>query len=163
MRVIHLIENCLTGLYGLVSVHMDRRDLVTYPFLVHAVLEIPASLNFLLNPSGQLGVYSPQAHPVIRQYAVLLLSSILIALSFALRDADELSGQVAGALAIYHLAPILRAAGRLTGRQAVWQPLLFFASHGFCLAGLLACCWECYLEKLFAKLNGSRILTTSHS
>jgi hypothetical protein len=160
MRVIHLIENCLMGLYGLVSVQMD---LVIYPFLVHALLEIPASLNFLLYPSGQLGVYSPQAHPVIRQYAVLLLSSILIALSFAMRDADELSGQVAGALAIYHLAPILRAAGRLTGRQAVWQPLLFFASHGFCLAGLLACCWECYLEKLFARLNGSRILTASQS
>jgi uncharacterized membrane protein len=160
MRVIHLIESCLMGLYGLVSVQMD---LVIYPFLVHALLEIPASLNFLLNPSGQLGVYSPQAHPVIRQYAVLLLSSILIALSFALRDADELSGQVAGALAIYHLAPILRAAGRLTGRQAVWQPLLFLASHGFCLAGLLACCWECYLEKLFARLNGSRILTASQS
>jgi len=158
MRVIHLIGNCLLGLYEPVS---TQKNHLTYPFLVHAMLEIPASLNFFLNPSGQLGVHSPQAHPVIRQYAVLLLSSILISMSFALRDADELSGQVAGALAIYHLAPMLRAAGRLTGRQAIRQPLLFFATHGVCLAGLLACCWECYLEKLFAALNSSRILTAT--
>jgi hypothetical protein len=160
MRIIHLIKNCLLRLYGSISIQKNH---ITYPFLLHAVLEIPASLNFFLNPSGQLGVYSPQAHPVIRQYAVLLLASILIALSFALRDADELSGQVAGALAIYHLAPMLRAAGRLTGRRAIWQPLLFFATHGVCLAGLLAYCWECYLAKLFVGLNSSRILTTTQS
>jgi hypothetical protein len=146
MEVILLIGNSLLRLYGLASIQKNNFH---YPFLVHAILEIPASLNFFLNPSGQLGVYSPQAHPVIRQYAVLLLSSTLIALSFALRDADELSGHVAGALAIYHLAPMLRAAVRLMGRQAVWQPLLFLATHGVCLAGLLACCWECYLKGLF--------------
>jgi hypothetical protein len=118
------------------------------PFLVHAMLETPASLSFFLYPSGQLRTYSPQAHAVIRQYAVLLVSSILISLIFAFRPLDELSGQVAGALAVYHLAPMVRAGGRLMGRQAVWQPLLFAAAHGVCLAGLVGCCWDFYFEKL---------------
>lgn len=127
------------------------------PFLLHVVVEIPASLNFLLYPGGQLRTYSPQAHPVIRQYAVLLLSTILIALSFASRSQDELSGQVAGALALYHLAPMLRATGRLRGDQAVWEPLLFLASHGICLAGFIRCFWGAYASKFFATQNDKRI------
>jgi hypothetical protein len=116
-------------------------------FLVHALLETPATLNFFINPSGQLSTYSPQAHAVIRQYAVLLLSTIVISLMFAFRPFDELSGQVAGALALYHVAPMLRATGRLNHREAVRQPLLFLATHGICLAGLVECCWKFYLKK----------------
>ena len=125
--------------------------LLSNPFFIHAILETPAFLNFLLNPSGHLRIYSPQAHAVIRQYAVLLLSSVMVSLIFASRDPDELSGQVAGALSVYHLAPIVRAMGRLTGQQSVWQPVLFLASHGVCLAGLMGWCWELYMIKvLFA-------------
>ncbi len=123
-------------------------SLARNPFLIHAILEIPASLNFFLRPSGQLRIYSPHAHAVIRQYAVLLLSSVLVAAIFASRDQDELSGQVAGALAVYHLAPMVRAVGRLRGKQGKWQPLLFLALHGVCFAGLLGLCWGLYLGEL---------------
>lgn len=119
------------------------------PFLLHALIEAPASLNFFLYPSGQLEIDAPQAHAVIRQYAVLLFSSILVSSIFAFRPFDELNGQVAGALAVYHPAPIVRATSRLMGRQRGWQPLLFVAVHGICLAGLVGCCWECYLQTLF--------------
>lgn len=120
------------------------------PFVAHVVVETPASINFFLRPSGQLTTSAPQAHAVIRQYAVLLLSSIITASSFALRDLDELSGQVAGAFALYHLAPLVRASGRLVGRQGFWGPLLFLAAHGVCLAGFVRCFWACYLQRLFA-------------
>jgi len=138
MEIFHLLG---TSFLRLASIQKN-------PFLVHAVLETPASLSFFLYPSGQLRTYSPQAHAVIRQYAVLLLSSVIISLIFAFRPLDELSGQVAGALTIYHLAPMVRATGRLMGRQAVWQPLLFVAAHGVCLAGLVGCCWEFCLGKM---------------
>lgn len=119
-------------------------------YLVHAIIETPACLNFFLRPSGQLTRHAPQAHGVIRQYAVLLLSSIITALSFAFREPDPLSGQVAAAFALYHLAPMVRASGRLMGRHAVWEPLLFLAAHGLCLAGFVRCCWDFYLNGLFA-------------
>lgn len=133
---------------------MELLRILSYPknpFLFHAILEIPASLNYFLNPSGQLGIFSPQAHAVIRQYAVLLLSSVLVALLFASRDQDELSGQIAGALAVYHLAPMVRAMGRLGGKQGKCQPLLFLTLHGMCLAGLTGLCWDLCLGELFSE------------
>lgn len=138
-------------LHSVGTTFLRLSSILKNPFLVHALLEIPASLNFFINPSGQLSNYSPQAHAVIRQYAVLLLSSTLIALSFAFREPDEMSGQVAGALAVYHLAPMVRATARLTGREVVWQPLLFLAVHGVCVAGLVGWCWDLYLEKLVVR------------
>ncbi|KAF7504024.1 hypothetical protein GJ744_002903 [Endocarpon pusillum] len=144
MDVVRSIE---TSLVRLVS---TQKNLLK-PFLLHAMVETPASLSFFLNPSGQLQNCTPQVHAVIRQYAVLLFSSVLVALCFAFKDPDELSGQAAGALAIYHLAPVVRATGRLLDGQAVWQPLLFVTVHGACLAGLSGCCWELYLKNYFAK------------
>jgi hypothetical protein len=88
------------------------------PFLIHILLETPASLNFFLRPSEQLSVPAPQAHAIIKQYAILLLSSNLVALVFLLRDVDETSRAVAGALGVYHFAPLVRAVSRLSaGRQ----------------------------------------------
>ncbi|ERF69159.1 hypothetical protein EPUS_01116 [Endocarpon pusillum Z07020] len=141
-----VVRSIGTSLARLVS----TQKILLKPFLLHAMVETPASLNFFLNPSGQLPNCTPQVHAVIRQYAVLLFSSVLVALSFAFKDLDESSGQAAGALALYHLAPVVRATGRLMDRQAVWQPLLFVTVHGVCLAGLLSCCWELYLKNHFA-------------
>ncbi|KAH8816108.1 hypothetical protein F5884DRAFT_208921 [Xylogone sp. PMI_703] len=104
-------------------------SLHSLPFYIHILIETPASLSFLLNPSSQLPPsthYQPQSqsqsqseiatHFIIRQYAVLLLSSVLIALIFALRPVpDRTSKRVAGSLAIYHLAPLARAAWRIWG------------------------------------------------
>ncbi|KAG4438870.1 hypothetical protein IFR05_005659 [Cadophora sp. M221] len=86
-------------------------------FLIHALLELPASLNFFFRPNEQLSSPAPQAHALIRQYAILLLSSNIIALIFAFRHVDETSRKVAGALAIYHAAPSMRALGRLTSKD----------------------------------------------
>lgn len=107
----------------------------TLPFLLHMVVEIPASLNFLIRPGNQLAIPAPQAHVIIRQYATLLLSSNLIALVFFNRAVDETSRNVAGALALYHVTPIVRAVSRLIdGERAV--PLLHASVHLACLASL---------------------------
>ncbi|KAK0120012.1 hypothetical protein ONS95_011430 [Cadophora gregata] len=86
-------------------------------FLIHALLELPASLNFFFRPNEQLSTPVPQAHALIRQYAVLLMSSNIVALIFAFRPVDETSRRVAGALATYHAAPLVRAVGRITSHD----------------------------------------------
>lgn len=112
-------------------------------FILHIVIEIPASLNFFFFPSGQLGRETPHAHAVIRQYAVLLLSSILVAMAFVVRPMDETSGRVAAALAIYHIAPSIRSMFRLTRQAQLQQPLirseafLYLIVHAICCAALL--------------------------
>ncbi|QSZ36328.1 hypothetical protein DSL72_007454 [Monilinia vaccinii-corymbosi] len=83
------------------------------PFILHTIVEIPASLNFFFNPSSQLSTPAPQAHAVIQQYALLLFVSSLISILFAWRPVDRTSRNVAGALSLYHIAPTLRAAGRI--------------------------------------------------
>ncbi|KAH7346444.1 hypothetical protein BKA65DRAFT_502449 [Rhexocercosporidium sp. MPI-PUGE-AT-0058] len=91
--------------------------IINLAFLIHALLELPASLNFFFRPNEQLSSPAPQAHALIRQYAILLLSSNIIALIFAFRPVDETSGRVAGALAVYHAAPLVRAVGRITSKE----------------------------------------------
>lgn len=103
------------------------------PFLQHAIIELPASIQFLLIPSRQLGRPTPHAHPLIRQYAVLLFSSVVISLSFAFRshppslassaDANNaLTGQVALALGLYHIGPIIRSGAKLRDiRRRDWS------------------------------------------
>jgi hypothetical protein len=59
---------------------------------------------------------------MIRQYGVLLFVSVLISTIFALRKADITSRQVAAALTLYHLAPIVRATSRLWGGEIGWLP-----------------------------------------
>ena len=93
-------------------------------FVVHVVIEIPAAMNFMFLPSKQLGEYTPHAHAIVRQYALLLLASVLISLVFAMRPVDAVSGAVAGSLALYHVGPTLRSLGRLRQRIAEKKPLL---------------------------------------
>lgn len=93
-------------------------NLLLNPFLHHAIAEIPASLQFFFFPSRQLGRPTPRAHPVIRQYALLLFCSVLIASIFALRpdgtaEDKTLNGQVALVLGFYHVGPILRSGARV--------------------------------------------------
>lgn len=116
----------------------------TVAFYLHLLLETPASLNFYFNPLQQLQLSSPapQARAVIQQYAVLLLSSNLIALIFALRPVDATSKRVAGALAVYHLAPLFRALGRIWEgdgglASGLGGPWAHAAAHGAALVALL--------------------------
>lgn len=119
--------------------------MVPYPFgfLIHILIEVPACLNFFVFPSGQLGTTTPHAHAVIRQYAVLLFASVLVAVIFVCRPMDATSGKVAGALAIYHIAPSVRAASGLTRQSQLGKPILlseaflYLVVHGICCASLL--------------------------
>lgn len=47
------------------------------------------------------------------------MSSNIVALIFAFRPLDETSKRVAGALAVYHAAPLVRAVGRIAS-QGGW-------------------------------------------
>ncbi|KAH8789025.1 hypothetical protein F5882DRAFT_402620 [Hyaloscypha sp. PMI_1271] len=118
------------------------RLLLTLPFWLHFLIELPASMNFFLNPSEQLSSPAPQAHPIIKQYAVLLFVSTLIALIFALRPIDGTSRNVAGALSVYHLAPLVRAGSRIAEGSGEYGkglggPMLHLAVHLLCFVGLL--------------------------
>jgi len=111
------------------------------PFWFHLTIELPASINFFFNPSEQLSPPAPQSHIIIRQYAVLLLVSTLIALIFALRPIDGTSRNVAGALSVYHLAPLTRAgsriwAGSVEYGKGLGGPVVHLAVHAVCFGGL---------------------------
>lgn len=108
-------------------------------FLIHIVIEIPASFNFYMFPSRQLGTYTPTAHPVIRQYAALLFASVLVAMVFVRQPVTDTSGKVAGALAIYHVAPSIRSVQRLT-RQAQRGERLILSEAFLYLLVHMACC-----------------------
>jgi len=123
-------------------------------FLLHIVIEIPAFINFLLFPSGQLGTPTPHAHAVVRQYAMLLLSSVLVSVAVLQRPQDTLTGQLSGALSIYHIGPSIRAASRLVQRADLGKKLLpseaalYLFVHCICGAALFHGCWSFYLKSL---------------
>jgi hypothetical protein len=124
-----------------------------FAFSLHAIVEIPACLNFLLFPDDQLPRAAPQAHAIIRQYAVLLLSTVVISIAFTFRVLDATSGKVAGALAFYHIAPLVRALSRITSAAPsdtqdlplLKNPLLHFVLHSICLGSLGLTCWNLYM------------------
>jgi hypothetical protein len=119
----------------------------TLPFWVHILTELPASINFFLRPSEQLSSPAPQAHAIIKQYAILLLVSSIIALIFALRPVDATSRNVGGALAIYHAAPLMRAARRIVSNHdgyggGLGGPVLHLVVHCVCLVTLGELFWS---------------------
>jgi len=134
------------------------------PFLIHAIIETPASFNFFLSPSDQLGIHTPHAHAIIRQYACLLLASVLVSLAFVQRPPDVLSGQVAGAMALYHIAASTRAGSRLQQQMSQGKPILLseaflhLAVHSICVASFFHHCWTFYLC-LLSVFNGGTSLT----
>lgn len=142
------------GIYW-ISPHCQKADLLAgamvldnLGFLVHILVETPASFNFFFFPSKQLGAHTPQAHAVIRQYAVLLLSSVFLAAIFVARDPDDMSSKVAATLALYHVAPLVRSLARLH-RQAqaraaiiLSEAFLYLTVHSVCFAALLQHSWS---------------------
>ena len=96
------------------------------PFFLHILGEFGASASFFLRPSQTLRKPQPEAHAVIRQYALLLTSTNLIAAIFLFQDhATAISAKVAGALALYHLGPLTRAVMKVrTGeKMGIWEGL----------------------------------------
>ena len=130
----------------------------SWPFLLHILIETPAAITFALRPSATLPTPQPHAHALIRQYALLLLSSNAVAAMFALQIHDaELSScidwqterWVAGSLALYHVGPFLRAwhrdynkEGR--GRSIFGRPKVHAISHLLCVMALTGRCLEIF-------------------
>jgi hypothetical protein len=126
----------------------------TFSFFLHAIVETPACLNFLFFPDDQLPVAAPQAHAIIRQYAVLLFCSVMIAVIFAYRAIPDITSRsVAGALALYHIGPLVRAWSRIdirapSDRQRLpllKDPFLHFVVHSVCLGSLGLTCWNLHM------------------
>lgn len=89
----------------------------------------------------------PNANAVIRQYALLLMSSNLIAYTFLFRPTDEASSAIAAAFALYHIGPSIRAGHRINsgerngdgGRKLLRSPWVHLFAHLSCLITLI---WE---------------------
>lgn len=114
--------------------------IVQFAFLLHLIIETAASINFLLRPSATLLVPQPHSHGVIRQYALLLISSNIIAAVMLNREVDSTSGKVAGALGVYHFGPVVRAVSRIVQRSSgsgLNEPWLHAFAHMLCGTCLL--------------------------
>ena len=116
------------------------------PFLMHIIVEFPAAITLAFNPSGTLPVMQHDAHAIIRQYALLLMSSNFIASILALQDSqlpglNPVSQGVAVSLAFYHLGPAVRAIGRIRRRDETQSflanPRLHVSAHILCATALL--------------------------
>ena len=109
--------------------------------VLHLVIETTAAINFLLRPSATLSIPQPHSHGVIRQYALLLLTTNIIAAAVLDRAVnDELSGHIVAALALYHTGPFVRAVSKIRRGNAddiLGGAWLHALSHLLCLACLL--------------------------
>lgn len=119
---------------------------VNTPFFLHILGECGAAAGFFLRPSQTLRQPQPDAHAVIRQYALLLICTNLIAIIFLFQDCPTtISTRVAAALALYHLGPLTRAGLKVWRgeRMGVWEGLggawVHVVFHGLVMAALV---WE---------------------
>ena len=82
--------------------------------VLHVIIETTAAINFFLRPSASLSTPQPHSHGVIRQYALLLLTTnIIVAIVLNREMHDALSAQIAAAVALYHAGPFVRAMSRI--------------------------------------------------
>lgn len=117
-------------------------NLMRFALVLHLVIETTAAINFFLRPSATLSTPQPYSHGVIRQYALLLLTTNIIAAAVLNRAVyDDLSAHIAAALALYHAGPFVRAVSKIrrgnTG-DILGGAWLHASSHLLCLACLLA-------------------------
>jgi hypothetical protein len=114
---------------------------------LHVLVEIPAAIGFLLFPSATLSKSQPEAHAVLRQYGILLFSTNIIVAFFLSSKMsmpesvyEFLERRVAGALALYHVGPLCRAAARIyrqgRAQHVLTGPWLHLALHGICFISL---------------------------
>lgn len=117
------------------------------PFLLHAVIETPAGLSFILAPQRQLPGASPEAVLLLANYGGALLATVGVSAVFLLRtEAGDTAARAAGlVLAFYHVFPLRRAVrrighGRAAGRPAdavLGGPWVHLVVHAACFASLL--------------------------
>lgn len=138
-----LVERCK-------SIAMPSASLTSFPFIFHVLVELPAAFAFIIFPSSTLSRPQQEAHAVIRQYGLLLLSTNIIASIFISEARHRSSSDdrfwrmeawVAGSLAVYHLGPLLRAGSRTwmaegRSRTLLEQPWVHALVHGITLISL---------------------------
>ena len=125
---------------------MSPHVLASIPFILHIIVELPAAVSFAFFPSATLLIPQPHAQGVVRQYALLLISTIIVAAVFIPQTgkgdwAEMQERGVAGALALYHLGPLIRAAhrsweGEGSERPLLGQPWLHMFGHVLCCLSL---------------------------
>ncbi|KAK6518208.1 hypothetical protein TWF506_005367 [Arthrobotrys conoides] len=116
---------------------------LSFPFILHSLLELPPSLLLLFSPLSFIPRRSPQdinsISPVLRQYGAILLSSSIFSFLLSVTPDDilitsnaegwTLHRLSAVSLAFYHVFPIFRALERIQGgERAVVFP--FFGTGG---------------------------------
>ncbi|POS78424.1 hypothetical protein DHEL01_v203187 [Diaporthe helianthi] len=93
-------------------------------FIFHVLIEVPASLSFLLNAPKQLRESrpSPEAALVCQSYGGLLGATNVLCLLLlycrGINTFDDASAIVAASLAIYHVMPVRRAWVRISAQGA---------------------------------------------
>ncbi len=113
-----------------------------FALVLHLAIETTAALNFFLRPSATLSTPQPHSHGVIRQYALLLLTTnIIVAVVLNRAVHDALCGQIAAALALYHGGPFVRAVSKIRrgdSGDVLGGAWLHAFSHLLCAACLVA-------------------------
>lgn len=109
---------------------------------LHLIIEIPASINFMLRPSSTLVTSQPHSHGVIRQYATLLMvTNLIVILCLTGTIEENAARKIAGALSFYHLAPLMRATSKIRRRlqvsDAMGGPWVHLIVHGICAIALV--------------------------
>ncbi|KAF6232480.1 hypothetical protein HO173_009360 [Letharia columbiana] len=117
-------------------------SLMRFAFVLHLVIETTAAINFFFRPSATLSTPQPHSHGVIRQYALLLLTTnIIVAVVLNRAVHDALSEQIAAAIALYHTGPLVRAVSRIhrgNSGDVLGGAWLHAFSHLLCAACLIA-------------------------
>ena len=127
---------------------MDSPALIQTGLILHIVIETVAIQNYLFRPSATFSAPQPLAHGVLRQYALLLLSTnIIVAMVLNRGVQDKLSRQISAALALYHVGPLVRAVKRIQRGERgdlLGRPWLHAVVHllcGGCLVASLFSLW----------------------
>ncbi len=123
-------------------------SLMSFALALHLIIETTAAINFFFQPSATLAAPQPHSHGVIRQYAVLLLSTNIIVVMVLKRAiSDEITEQIAAAVALYHAAPLVRAVSKIRGGMSddvLGGPWLHAVTHLVCAVSLVAASFHLY-------------------
>lgn len=115
--------------------------MVQLAFLLHSLVSLPASINFL-----NIAIHIPfetrlthnsihQTRPIVFSYALLLLSTAIISLVFAftaILPGGSTRRMLALGMMVYHVGPILRALVRLkrgVGGKELGGPMVHLLTH----------------------------------
>lgn len=124
------------------SIEMSSSTLLQTGLILHMVIETIAMNTFFFRPSATFPQPQPLAHGVLRQYALLLLSTnIIVAIVLNRGVHDKLSAQIMAAVALYHVGPLARAVARIRrGEKGDWlaRPWLHAVVHLLCGACMVA-------------------------